>query len=310
MKRLLVLACVVATLGFGACKGDSAKSGSGSGSTKDADTKTASFSVVATTSIMAEFAKTVGGEDVEVYGLLKPNVDAHDYEATPADVEAIADANIVIKSGLGLESWFDRTLKNADSDAFVVDASSGVVPREVGGETDPHYWQNPLYAKVAIQNISLAFQRFDKKHADTYERAGNDYSLRLDSLDTEVRESLNAIKNRKVVTDHDAFGYYLDHFGMQLVGSVIPTFDSQAETSAQSMSKLITAIRQAKVKAIFTESSLPAKTAQAVGKETGVKVVSGSDSLYGDALGKQGSDAATYIDMIRHNTKVFVANLV
>lgn len=307
MKRLLVLACVVATLGLGACKGDSAKSSTGG--KKDAETKTASFTVVATTSIMAEFARTVGGEDVEVYGLLKPNVDAHDYEATPADVEAIADADIVIKSGLGLESWFDRTLKNADSDAFVVDASEGVVPR-VNGETDPHYWQNPLYAKVAVHNISLAFQRFDKKHADFYEQTGNDYSLRLDTLDTEVRESLNVIKNRKVVTDHDAFGYYLDHFGMQLVGSVIPTFDSQAETSAQAMSKLITAIRQAKVKAIFTESSLPAKTAEAVGKETGVKVVSGSDSLYGDALGPKGSDAATYLDMIRHNTKVFVANLV
>lgn len=301
MKRLLVFVCVFAGLGLAGCKGD-AKEGS-------PINDTASFTVVTTTTQMTEFARIVGGPNVTVYGLLKPNVDAHDYEATPADVEVIADADVIVKSGLGLEAWFDDTLKNADSDGLVVDASEGVVPREVNGETDPHYWQNPLYAKTAVQNIALAFERLDKEHADYYEQTSRDYQSRLDDLDIEVREQLATVKTRNVVTNHDAFGYYFDHFGLKLVGSVIPTFDSQAELSAQGMSNLIKAIRSTKAKAIFVEASLPVKTAEAVGKETGVKVVSGVDALYGDSLGPKGSDAASYIGMIRHNTKVLVANL-
>ena len=111
------------------------------------------------------------------------------------------------------------------------------------------------------------------------------------------------------MTNHDAFGYYVARYGLDFVGSVIPSFDSQAELSQQDINDLVAAVKAQGVKAIFSESSLPPKTAEAIAKEAGVKVVEGDDALYGDSLGPDGGDAATYIDMVEHNTKVIVDNL-
>nr|MBA2609025.1 zinc ABC transporter substrate-binding protein [Actinomycetota bacterium] len=241
----------------------------------------------------------------------------HDYEPTAADVQNIAEADVVVKNGLGLEKWFDDTLKNADSKAFVVDASANVIAQKADGspasgdghDADPHIWQNPLWARVMVHNIALAFEREDSDNADAYATRAAAYEKKLTDLDAEITAQLAPLTNRKVVTNHDAFGYYLTHYRLQLVGSVIPSFDTQAELSAKDVAALVSKIKATKVKAIFAEAALPAKTAEAIGKEAGVKVVAGDDALYGDSLGPSGSDGGTYIGAIRHNTKVFVDNL-
>ena len=131
----------------------------------------------------------------------------------------------------------------------------------------------------------------------------------LDGLDREIASELSALTNRKLVTNHDAFGYYVDRYGLQLVGSVIPSFDTQAELSSRDISDLVAKIRSEGVKAVFSEASLPPKTAAAIASQAGVKIVQGDDALFGDSLGPPGSDGDTYLKMQRHNTKVIVENL-
>ncbi len=310
MKRIAVTLCVLASLVATACKADSNKKSSAVG--------TPAFTVVTTTTELTEWAKVIGGDTVTVRGLLKANVDPHDYEPTPADVKRVADADVIVKNGLGLEKWFDDTMKNSGSKAFVVDASTNVITQKAGGlpaaednhDADPHIWQNPLWARVMVHNIALAFERKDAKNADAYARRATAYEKKLVALDAEIITKLTPITNRKVVTNHDAFAYYLTHYRFQLVGSVIPSFDTQAELSAKDVSALVAKIKATKVKAVFAETALPAKTAEAIAKEAGVKVVAGDDSLYGDSLGPAGSEGETYIGALRHNTKVFVDNLV
>jgi zinc/manganese transport system substrate-binding protein/manganese/iron transport system substrate-binding protein len=137
------------------------------------------------------------------------------------------------------------------------------------------------------------------------------YTNEIDALDADVRRQIDSIPppQRKLVTNHDALGYFTDRYGITLVGSVIPSFDSQAELSSSQLAALVSTIRAQGVKAIFAESSLPAKTAETVAKDAGVRVVAGDDALYADSLGPPGSDGDTYLEMVRHNTRQLVENL-
>lgn len=273
------------------------------------------LSVVATTSILADFAREVGGDRVAVTTIIKPNVDAHDFEPAPADIEAIATADVVLRNGVGLEAWFDDTVASAQPEGAVVDTSDGVELRSsgdgdaAGDEQDPHIWQSPANAKVMVATIERAFIDADPAGAETYAANASAYQGELDELDAWVDQQLGALANRKIVTNHDALGYYIDRYGLEFVGSIIPSFDSTAELSATDIDSIVAQIREHGVKAVFSESSIPPKTAEAIGSEAGVTVVAGDDALYGDALGPDGSGAATYLEMIRHNTEVLVANL-
>jgi ABC-type Zn uptake system ZnuABC Zn-binding protein ZnuA len=213
----------------------------------------------------------------------------------------------------------------------VVDTSTGVEPREGGGDEhagetegsepdgehrdeddhaeDPHIWQSPRNAMVMVDNIEAAFVDADPDGAATYEANAAAYRTTLEELDRSVEEQLAGLTNRKVVTNHDALGYYIDRYDLEFVGSIIPSFDSTAELSAADIDAIVAQIRDNDVKAVFSESSIPPKTAEAIGTEAGVTVVAGEDALYGDSLGPDGSGAATYVEMIRHNTEELVANL-
>jgi zinc/manganese transport system substrate-binding protein len=282
------------------------------------------LAVVATTTQVADLAANVGGERVRVTSLLKPGVDAHDYEPSPADIEAIARADLVLKNGVGLEEWLDDTIESSGFDGPVVDTSQGVKLREGGHaeeaeageehageaeEHDPHIWQNPRNAQVMAANIERGLAAADPEGAEVFAANLAAYTRQLQALDAEVERQIASLANKKVVTNHDAFGYYLDRYGLELVGSVIPSFDTSAELSGRDIRDLVARIRATRVKAIFTETSLPPKAAETIGPETGVKVVVGEDALYGDALGPPGSDGDTYLKMIRHNTATIVGNL-
>jgi zinc/manganese transport system substrate-binding protein/manganese/iron transport system substrate-binding protein len=265
--------------------------------------------VVATTTQVADFARTIGGDRVQVTSLFKPNVDAHDYEPSPADIDTIARADVVIENGAGLESWLHDTIANSGFQGPLVDTSQGVRLRQIGGATDPHIWQNPRNAEVMVANIERALAAADPADVAVFQANLAAYTKQLQALDAEVQRQIDSLANKQLVTNHDAFGYYIDRYGLQFVGSVIPSFDTSAELSGRDIRDLVAKIKATGVKAVFSETSLPPKTAETIAREAGVKVVEGEDALYGDSLGPAGSDGDTYLKMIRHNTQTIVSNL-
>jgi ABC-type Zn uptake system ZnuABC Zn-binding protein ZnuA len=265
--------------------------------------------VVATTTQVADLAANVGGDRVQVSSLLKPGIDPHDYEPSPADIDAIAHADLVLENGVGLEAWLGDTIDSSGFDGPVADTSQGLRLRMVGGAADPHIWQNPRNAERMAADIERGLAAAEPSAATTFQANLAAYTRQLQALDSEVQRQIDSLANKKLVTNHDAFGYYIDRYGLQLVGSVIPSFDTSAELSGRDVRDLVARIKATRVKAVFSETSLPPRTAETIGREAGVKVVTGEDALYGDTLGPRGSDGDTYIKMIRHNTRTIVSNL-
>ncbi len=291
---------LVLALGLTAC---------GSASSPRSMAKGHSLPVVATTTQTADFARVVGGERVNVYDVVKPNVDPHDFEPSPGDLDAIGNAAVIVQNGVGLEAWFADVVRSAEPKGVTVDSSAGVPRRSLGGRPDPHIWHNPQNAIRMVTNIEEAFVKADPSHEAEYRKRAEDYVATLRSLDDEIQREVSTLTNKRLVTNHDALGYYVDRYRLEFVGSVVPSFDTSAELSARDVNDLVAKIKATGVKAIFSESSLPAKTAESIGREAGVKVVAGEDSLYVDSLGPRGSEAADYVGMMRHNTRVIVDNL-
>jgi ABC-type Zn uptake system ZnuABC Zn-binding protein ZnuA len=265
--------------------------------------------VVATTTQVADLAANVGGDRVQMTSLLKPGIEAHDYEPSPADLDALARADLLVQNGVGLEKWLADVIESSGFDGPVVDASQGVRLRMVGGEPDPHIWQDPGNARLMAANIERGLAAAEPADAAAFQANLDAYAKQLQVLDAEVERQIDSLANKRLVTNHDAFGYYLDRYGLELVGSIIPSFDSSAELSGRDIRDLVARIRATGVKAIFSETTLPPRAAETIGREAGVRVVVGEDALYGDALGPPGSDADTYLKMIRHNTATIVGNL-
>ncbi len=299
LPGILTVAVALLLAGCGDDGGGSATTGSGQ-----------TLRVVATTTQVQDFARVIGGDQVQVTGILKPNVDAHDYEPSPADLDAIARADVLIENGVGLEEWLQDTIRSAGFDGTLVDASQGVQLREGGEEgKDPHVWMDPRNAKLMVANIQRGLAEARPSDAASFKTNLDGYTAQLDALDASIAERIGGLANKKLVTNHDAFHYYVDRYGLEFAGSIIPSFDTSAELSAKSVQDLVAKIKATKVKAIFSESSLPPETAEAIGREAGIKVVAGEDALYGDALGPAGSDADTYLKMMEHNTSTIVAAL-
>jgi len=294
-----------------------------------AATETPKLAVVATTPEVADFVRNIGGDAVAVTQIIKPNVDPHDYEPTPADLQAIASAKVLVKNGVGLEEWLDRTIESAGYKGPVVDSSQGVELHEGGHEHDegeeehkeeehkeeegkeehdPHIWHDPRNAKTMVTNIQKGLAAAEPAKADLFAKNFTAYTAELDKLDAENTAAWAKIpaQNRKVVTNHDAFGYYIERYELEFVGSVIPSLDTSAELSAKQLTDLVTKIKATGTKAVFAESSLPPKTAEAIGQQAGVKVIAGEDALFGDSLGEPGTPEGTYLGAQRHNTTTLV----
>jgi zinc/manganese transport system substrate-binding protein len=300
------------TLAAAVTAGCSADPGPGSSAT--------ALDVVATTPVVADFARTVGGDRVTVHQLIKPGVDPHDYEPSPADIQAVADADVVVKNGVGLEAWLDDTISAAGFDGPLVDTSQGVTLREgeeAGGEhgeeehRDPHIWHDPNNAVTMVGNIEKALIEADPDGRSVYEPNASSYHGELMRLHGENISKINSIPaaQRKLVTNHDALGYYCAEYGLEFVGSIIPSFDSAAELSGSQLSALVRKIRQTGARAVFSEASLPPRTAETVAQEAGVEVVGGEDALFADGLGPEGSPGGTYLGAERHNTDTIVRAL-
>ena len=300
-RRVALVAAVVVALLAAGCSGSGGAAGD-----RDGDRR---LRVVATTTQVADLAANVGGDRVRVTGLLKPGIDPHDYEPSPADIDAIAHADLVLENGVGLEAWLGDTIDGSGFDGPVIDTSQSVRLRMVEGAPDPHIWQDPGNAERMAANIERGLAAVEPQAAGAFRANLAAYTGQLQALDAEVQRQVDSLANRKVVTDHDAFGYYLDRYGLELVGSVIPSFDTSAELSGRDIRDLVAKIKATRVKAVFSETTLPPKAAETIAHEAGVKVVEGEDALYGDSLGPAGSDGDTYLKMIRHNTATIVRNL-
>jgi ABC-type Zn uptake system ZnuABC Zn-binding protein ZnuA len=268
--------------------------------------------VVATTTQVTALTKVIGGDNIDLVGILNAGVDPHEYESTPGDVRAFANAQLIVENGVGLEKWLDKVIQNSGTKAPIIDSSKGVKIRK-GDEQepngDPHIWHSVPNAIIMLHNIRDGLVQANPTNADYYKANAAAYEKKLNDLDKYILDQIASIPaaNRKLVTNHDALGYYVDRYGLTFVGSVIPSMDTSFEPSAKELADLIQAIKAQGVKAIFTESSVNPSLSKQVAQDAGVRVVDGA--LYGDTLGPPGSGADTLDGMLRSNTDIIVSNL-
>jgi ABC-type Zn uptake system ZnuABC Zn-binding protein ZnuA/ABC-type Mn2+/Zn2+ transport system permease subunit len=267
--------------------------------------------VVATTTQIGDWAREVGGANVDVHQILQPNTDPHEYEPRPSDVEAAADAKVVLENGDGLDAWMNKVVSAAGGHSTVVVLGDGVPVRRPGSgddRVDPHWWHDPRNAIAAVEEIRDALVRADPEHAARYRRDATAYTAELRGLDRGIAACVATVPRaqRKLVTDHDAFGYFAARYGLEVVGAVIPSQTTQAQPSAGETANLIALIRREHVKAVFPESSVNPKLARTIAAETGARA---TYTLYGDTLGPAGSPGATYLSMERANADAIVRGL-
>ncbi|KMO11405.1 metal ABC transporter substrate-binding protein [Methylobacterium platani] len=270
--------------------------------------------VVATFSILGDLVRQVGGDRVAVGTLVGPNGDAHSFVPAPADAQAVASARLVVVNGLGFEGWIDRLIKASGTKAKVVVASTGIVPiEEDEGEghghdhaVDPHAWQNVANARRYVANIRDGLASVDPAGAATYEANATAYLARLDALDTEVRAALAGIPEarRRIVTTHDAFGYFARAYGLRFLAP--QGVSSQSEATARDVAAIVRQVRRDRIPAVFLENVSDPRLMQQIARESGAKA---GGRVFSDALSEPGGPAPTYLDMMRHNAGEFAAAL-
>ena len=262
--------------------------------------------VVTSFSILADFARNVGGERVSVTTLVGQNGDVHVYTPAPADAKKIADAKLVVINGLGLEGWLPRLVQSAGSKATIVTVTRGVTPRELGSGTDPHAWQSVANAKKYVANIRDALVAADPAGAEAYRANAEAYLAKLDGLEREVYEAIAQIPEtqRKVISTHDAFGYFAAAYGIEFIAP--QGVSTEAEVSARDIARIITQVRTTKISAVFLENISDSRLMRRISTETGARI---GGTLYSDSLTDEKGDAPTYIDMVRHNIKALTSAL-
>jgi zinc/manganese transport system substrate-binding protein len=262
--------------------------------------------VVASFSILGDFAGNVGGDRVRVTTLVGPNGDVHVYTPAPVDAKKIADAKLVVINGLGLEGWLPRLVQSSGSKAIIVTATNGITPRRLGSDADPHAWQSVANAKIYVANIRDALVAADPADTEAYRANAERYLTKLDALDREVREAVAQIppQRRKVISTHDAFGYFAAAYGIEFIAP--QGVSTESEASARDIARIITQIRTAKIPAVFLENISDVRLMRRISTETGARI---GGTLYSDSLTGEKGDAPTYIDMVRHNIKALTSAL-
>jgi zinc/manganese transport system substrate-binding protein len=270
--------------------------------------------VVATFSILGDFVKNVGGDRVEVTTLVGPNGDVHVYLPTPADARKLSIANVVFINGLGLEGWMTRLVTASGTKAPIIIATKGVIPRDMknkqeGGHVvpDPHAWQSIANAKIYVANLRDGLTKVDPAGASIYDTNAKSYLVKLDALDKDVRAAIGKIPvdHRKIITDHDAFGYFGDAYGMEFIAPEGLSTDS--EPSARDVAKIITQIRTQKVPAVFLENVTDPRLMEQIAEESCARI---GGKLYSDALSEPNGPAGTYIALMRNNVREFEEALI
>jgi zinc/manganese transport system substrate-binding protein len=286
--------------------------------------------VVASFSIIGDFAKNVGGDKVEITTLVGPNGDAHVYEPKPADAAAVSGADVVLVNGLQFEGFLQRLMEASGAKAPVVELTKGSETLKTGeeehghdeaahqheeneeeavtegaeaeghhhGAFDPHAWQSVHNAEIYVRNIADAFCAADSAGCDAYKANAKAYGEKLEALDAEIRSAVAGIPadKRTIITSHDAFGYFQHEYGLTFVAP--EGVSTESEASAADVAALIRQVKEEKASAIFVENVTNPRLIEQIAGETGLKV---GGELYSDALSDASGPAATYVDMMRHN---------
>jgi zinc/manganese transport system substrate-binding protein len=266
--------------------------------------------VVATFSILADFARNVGGDAVEVSELVGPDSDAHVYAPSPADAKRLAEAKLVLVNGLGFEGWLERLVKASGTKAPVVVTTKGIKPRQIKedahghghshGRSDPHAWQSVANAKIYVANVRDALAKADPDRKAAYEANAAAYLAKLDALESDVKATVATIPaaRRKIITTHDSFGYFAAAYGVTFITP--QGVSTEAEVAARDLAKIIRQVKTQKIPAVFLENVTDPRLMKRIAEETGAKI---GGRLYSDALSAKDGPAASYIDMMRHNLK-------
>lgn len=265
--------------------------------------------VVASFSILADFAAEIGGEHIELVTLVGADEDAHVYQPTPDDAKTLLSAQLVLANGLDFEPWLPRLMSSTGSKATYVEAAKGVLPLwvEEDGERvpDPHAWQSLAHAEIYVANIANALAEADPANAAYYRDQRQAYLDRVTELLVQVRDKLGRLpaSSRKVVTSHDAFGYLGQAYGLSFIAP--QGISTESEPSAGEVAALIRQIREEKVRAVFVENIRDPRLITQIAEEGGARM---GGTLYSDALAASGP-ASSYLGMYRHNVDTLVEAL-
>jgi ABC-type Zn uptake system ZnuABC Zn-binding protein ZnuA len=283
--------------------------------------------VVATTTQLGDIVREVGGDAAEVHQILQPNTDPHDYEPRPDDVKSVADAKIVVASGNELDHWVEELVKQAGGQPAELTIAPDHTPQKVeaaeGGHEhgekedeqhageeedehalDPHWWHDPRNVEAAIGAVEAELAKAAPANAATYEANAAAYRKRVQALDKGIETCMSTVPaaERKLVTSHDAFGYFTARYGIEVVGAAFPSQSTQAQPSAGEIAELAEVIRREGVKAVFPESSINPELARTLARQTGAKA---DYVLFGDSMGAEGP-TSTYLGMEAANADAMV----
>lgn len=300
--RTILLTAVLAALALAAAGCGSSGSSSAPGA----------IDVVVTTTQLGDIVRSIGGDAVDVHQILKPNTDPHDYEPRPRDIQETAGAELVVTSGDDLDRWMGEVVDNAGGSPVVLDAGAGRPVTRPGEDAspevsrfDPHWWHDPVNVEYAITRIRDALAEADPDATARIDVGAEAYLTKVKAMDARIAKCFAQVPaaRRELVTDHDAFGYFAHRYGIDVVGAVIPSQTTQAQPSAGDLARLVDVIRREDVQAVFPESSINPKLAEAIARETGATA---DHELYGDTLGPAGSAGATYVGMELANADAMV----
>jgi zinc/manganese transport system substrate-binding protein len=262
------------------------------------------LNVVASFSILADVVENVGGAHVEVHTLVGPDADAHVFEPTTADARAVAAADILVINGVGFDTWATKLATSSGSRAKIIVASRAVRPKQRGGAPDPHMWHEPFNVMNYAGTIATALAAADEANAPAYKAAATKYAEDLNLLDGEIHAAVAKIPKdrRRVITTHDAFGYFAAKYDIEFIAPLGVSTDAQP--SAKGVARLIDQIKREKITAVFVENITDPRLIEQIARETGVKI---GGKLYSDALSTKAGPAPTYLALMRHNARLLTA---
>ena len=300
LRKTRVAAVAIAVLGLASVAGGCGNSDPDNGSLK----------VAATTTQVSDFVTEVGADRIDLTSILRPNTDPHEYEPRPTDVASVADAKLVFSSGGHLDEWVGGIVDDSGSSAEVVDLGSGVPVKLDEGEeeVDPHWWHDASNVEAAVKEIQVALSEAEPANAAYFRRNAKAYIETVRAVDKRIGDCIDSVpaSERLIVTDHDAFRYFTHRYKITAVGTVIPALTTEAQPSAGDLADLENTIREAGVKAVFPETSVSPKLAEAVARDTGAST---DYTLYGDTLGPDDSNASTWVDMEKSNAENLVRGM-
>ena len=270
--------------------------------------------VAASFSVLGDMVKQIGGDRVVISTFVGPNGDAHVYEPTPGDAKTLAASAVLVVNGLGLEGWMGRLQKSSSFKGKLITATQGIKTRQMEEEehgktrkiTDPHAWQSLANGRVYVANIRDGLIAVDPAGRDAYDANAKKFLADIDAVEQEVKDSIAKLPpaRRKIITTHDAFGYFGATYGLEFIAP--EGVSTESEASAKDVAKIIRQIKAEKIPAVFLENVTDRRLLDQIAKETGAKI---GGTLYSDALSEPNGPAATYLDMFRNNIQALTAAL-